>query len=464
MDSFSLTPRFLRLFAAGALLLLCPTAFSQDDVGITCRGTVLDWDGRKPLFDATVVIINTETKKNVTSVTTDREGVYQFGMPQYIPVTIHISKEGYKDAEKKLTLQDLLRANGKIAAISLDTVKQIVIPPKVPIRQSKAEFTEQKLAELHIVPVPAAYLLLRYLNPDLDQKDSLMSNEKIVLPIVPKARGDIRKNKEKFQHDKSRDPVVHRNLRDSLNALLRIVNTDFPADTRYETSGTGQMQQLKQSLRADLESFRREIDNTSRLKADGVMALFSEMMRIFRHIEEKKLLTTNGYAHLMTAWEDLSYLLDTKSYVIFQPKKDTPGSTGSQRSFHFEFVFPENIPVTASPNKEDEVGVFGFVVCGPGITPRDNPDLGRPSGRYIIRYFKPAFQDDTASYKQCQGNANVAVANLTRARYGVDIYDTEIGKYVQPVDVFIHTDKAFQRDALLVPDFKEIKIIPIWVK
>jgi hypothetical protein len=463
MDAFSIMPRFLRLSAALTLLLLSATAFSQDDVGITCRGTVLDWNGKKPLFDATVVIINTETKKNVTSVTTDREGVYQFGMPQYVPITVRVSKDGYKDAEKKLTLQELLRANGKIAAITMDTIKQIVIPTKVPVLQSKAEFTEQKLAELNIVPVPAAYQLLRYLNPDLDLKDSLMSNEKIVLPIVPKARGDVKKNKPKFQYDKSRDPVVQRNLRDSLNALLRIVTTDFPADTRYDTVSTGQMQQLKQSLRNDLEGFRGEIDNTSRLKSAGIMELFSEMMRILLNIEKEKLLTTNGYAHLLTVWEDLSYLINTKSYIIFQPKKQ-PESTGSQRALHFEFLLPEIFTASASPNKEDEVGVFGFVVCGPGITPRDNPDLGRPSGRYIIRYFKPAFEGDTASYKRCQGNANVAVANLTRAKYGVEVFDTELGKYVQPKDVFVHTDTGKRGDALLVPDFKEIKIICIWIK
>jgi hypothetical protein len=463
MDAFLITPRFLRLSAALTLLLLSATAFSQDDVGITCRGTVLDWDGRKPLFDATVVIINTETKKNVTSVSTDREGVYQFGMPQYIPITVRVSKDGYKSSEKKYTTKELIQTRGRIPDITLDTARQIVIPPKVPIRQSKAEFTEQKLAELNILPVPAAYQLIRYLNPDLDLKDSLMSNEKIVLPIVPKARGDVKKNKPKFQYDKSRDPVVQRNLRDSLNALLRIVTTDFAADTRYDTSSAGQMQQLKQSLRNDLEGFRGDVDNTSRLKAAGIMELFSEMTRIMLNIEKEKLVTTNGYVHLLTAWEDLSYLIDTKSYIIFRPKKD-PGSTGPQRALHFEFVVPEISSTAASPNKEDEVGVFGFVVCGPGITPRDNPDLGRPSGRYIIRYFKPAFEGDTASYKRCQGNANVAVANLTRAKYGVEVFDTELGKYVQPKDVFVHTDSGKEHDALLVPDFKEIKIICIWIK
>src|SRR6476661_2059153 len=101
MGSFTRHIRFISLCVITALMLLSTTVSAQDDVGVTCFGTVLDWNKKNPLPDAVVNIINTETKKAVTNVLTNGEGVYQFGMTEFTAITIRVSKDGYKSAEIK---------------------------------------------------------------------------------------------------------------------------------------------------------------------------------------------------------------------------------------------------------------------------------------------------------------------------------------------------------------------------
>jgi len=70
-------------------------------------------------------------------------------------------------------------------------------------------------------------------------------------------------------------------------------------------------------------------------------------------------------------------------------------------------------------------------------------------------------------YKLCKRNANVAIANLTRAKYGVEVYDTREKRYVETLYPTFETEEAFtdrRYDSILIPDFKEIKYIPIRLK
>ena len=116
---------------------------------------------------------------------------------------------------------------------------------------------------------------------------------------------------------------------------------------------------------------------------------------------------------------------------------------------------------------QDEVGVFGFLIWSETMISTNKPDLADQAKRYLVRYFPPALRGNTKTYKLCSGPANVAIGNLTRARYGIEIYDTWDKKYVEPLYDTFETSEAFTNSAysnFLISDFKDIKYILIKLK
>jgi hypothetical protein len=471
------------------LLLIPVLSFSQDDVSssFTVSGKVYDKATEKPLMGALINITNTENGKKISGTLTVSDGSYNFTMQALSNIKVAVTMDGYKKAERSFTREELRRYEYRLPGFYLDTVIKIVIPPSKPKRESRQQFISSKLAALNLVPVPAAYDLLVYLNPDLGGRDSLMSNDKIVLPKMPRVSGDIkRQNKKQFQSDKDKDHATQNRLRDSIDKLIRILGDDISRyKIKYDRVNPGNLKQMREYMLMDLQGFKERISKTSKLKAEQIMQLLNKIGIVQDRVIAQSSIQIAEYERMKILWEDLSYLLLTKRYMLFTKAFDNNGNETAIVSINdnhlysgpaagddaAEMITPahaDGVEIKTEPYfDQDEVGVFGFVIWSPEVTSKTKPDLAEPSDRYVIRYFIPAFKDDKGMYRMCSRNANVAIANLTRARYGVEVYDTKQKKYVEPLYPTFTTEEAFTDkgyDALLVPDFKEIKYIPIRLK
>ena len=472
----------------GIVLLLLPFFCFSQVRNESFSGYVYDNVTQKPLTGAKVAIINTERNVVIKNTTAGSDGSYFFDMLSMFNIKVTVTMDGYKKAEKSFTKEDIKSIERRIPPFYMDTAITIRIPPSVPVRKSKEDFVTDQFGSLNIVPVPAAYDLLVYLNPDLERRDSLMSNDKIVLPKMPRVKNDVKhENKKQFQSDRDNDRTTQNRLRDTIDKITRILSDDvLRYKIKYEKADAGMLKQMRDYMRMDLLDYKGKISKTSKLKAEGIIELLTSIGALQEKIITERGLKAATFERMKLLWEDLSYLLKTNRYMLF-----TENGYHSESETAIVFTTVTNqfysgpaagndgdemiVPVTSGNNKtapettfaEDEVGVFGFVVWSEELTSRTKPDLAEPGGRYVIRYFKPAFADDKTTYQICKGNANVAIANLTRARYGVEVYDTKEKKYVEPLYPTFTTEEAFasrKYDALLVPDFKEIKYLLIRLK
>jgi hypothetical protein len=477
-------------FIALLILWLPVIVFAQrqpDDGGAaSCSGTVFDKNTQQPLNGAKITVTNTEQNKKLTTTTSASEGTYSFTLNPVVDIEIEVTLSGYKKASQRFTKTELLRHKWRIPAIYLDTTIKLDLKPAEPVRQSKKDYIDNKLQAKNIIPGPGASELLLYLNPDLKNRDSLMSNDKIIFPKIPNvSKGEKKANKKPFQDAKDRDRATQNRLRDTIDKVSRILGENIATyKIRYENTNAGAVTQLRDYIRMDLQDYQSQISNTSKLKAEDMIVLLSKMGEVHQQMITKRNLSAAGFNQMKLLWEDLSYLLDTKRYMLFA-RNSFPGQMKGNDDFRMASYFytgsstttndraiqpPESIipgDQSAPPFNKDEVGYFGFLVWSEKLTSPTKPDLSEPGSRYLIRYFKPALEGDTSRYELCRGVANVATANLTRARYGIKIYDTKEKKYVETLDPTFTTEPAFEStkyDAWFMPDFKEIKYIIIHLK
>jgi hypothetical protein len=473
----------------GILLILLPDfCYSQSlSNPVICTGFVYDKFSQKPLMGASITFTNTNINKNVGNTSSGTDGSFSFSMPSLFNFKVLVKLDGYKNVETNFTKEDLKRYERQLPAFYMDTVISIKIPPNVPVRQSKEAFVADQLVSHDIMPLPAAYDLLVYLNPDLRNRDSLMSNDKIILPKMPVLSNSIKRgNKKQFQNDKSMNRDLQNKLRDSLDKVSRLLGDDLSRyKIKYEEGISAKLKQMREYMRMDLQGFRERISKTTQLKAEGIIELLTKISDSQERLIATRKLNEKNYHYILLLWEDLSYLLKTNRYLLFTDNRNIQNEWAieSENAGHpllsgpsavedaFEIVQPVTLyadkEVKESVASEDEVAVFGFIVWSPEITSNTLPNLSQPESRYVIRYFKPAFAEDKNAYKLCSNNANVAIANLNRAKYGVEVYDTKEKKFVETIYPFFSTDEAFSNrryDSWLVPDFKEIKYILIRLK
>ncbi len=466
------------------LVLLSVISFSQDDVGnfFTCSGKVYDNVSQKPLNGARIAITNTERNKNVTEAISNSRGSYSFTIPSPFDIEVEVTMTGYKKAKKKVTKEELRQNKWLIPDIYLDTVIKIDFKPAAPVRQSKGEFVDRKLQSLNILPTKDAYDLLLYLNPDLRTRDSLMSNDKIILPKIPRISSrEKRQNKDPFQDAKRHDGTMQNRLRDTLDKVARILGDDITRyQIKYENTNAEAMKQIRDYIRMDLVDYRNDISNTSKLKAEGLIELLSKLGQIQETMVRQRALRAATLQNIKLLWQDLSYLLLTKRYMLFVDGSDLKKEKNTSGFITAAYFYPDaeiyagekttrvtfrhNEKTIAPPFFKDEVGYFGFLIWSEKLTSPTKPDLSEPGDRYLIQYFKPALIADTSRYKDCNGAANVATANLTRAKYGIRVYDTKEKRYVLTRYPDFETEDALgnsKYDAWFTPDFKEIKYITI---
>lgn len=472
----------------GAMLVILPVfCFSQDDASvISCSGTVYENASQKPLNGAKIRVTNTEKNTRLADVTSNQRGGYSFILGSPVNIKIEVTLSGYKKAEKKFTKGELNQYKWRLPGIYLDTTIKLDIKPTAPVRQSKEDYVDGQLQSLDVLPTKDAYDLLVYLNPDLNRRDSLMSNDKIILPKIPRiSQKAKRDNKDPFQAAKKNDGTTQNRLRDTLDKVARILSEDITRyNIRFENTSAASMTQMRQYIREDLLDYRSEISGTSKLKAEGIIELMSKMGQLQESMITQRALRAMTYETMKMTWEDLSYLLEAQRYMYFvnSDKQPPGGATNSLLATNYYYttdegseeirmasvpVHDEYTPIGSPVFFKDEVGFFGFLVWSETLTSPTRPDLSEPGSRYLIRYFKPALAADTLRYKECIGAANVATANLTRARYGIQVYDTKERKYVETVEGTVATDAAFinnKYDAWFTPDFKEIKYIMIHLK
>ncbi|TMI64756.1 MAG: carboxypeptidase regulatory-like domain-containing protein [Bacteroidetes bacterium] len=477
-------------------LLLTPVPFfclsqqTYDDVSRSSSsysGTVFEKATQKPIVGARITITNTENDTKVATVSSGRDGIYYFSMQTFSNIKVQVTMSDFKKGERSFTKNDLKEYGKRLPTIYLDTAFKIDFTPAAPVRQSKEDFVVNKLESVNLLPLPAAYDLLFYLNPGLRGKDSLMSNDKVILPKMPRISNDVkRQNKDVFLSDRTKDKNTQNQLHDSIDKLIRILSDDISKyKIKYDGVDAGGLRQLREYMQMDLQDYKSHISKTSKLKAEEIIQLINsiavaqETMLALRRIGSKE------YEQLKALWEDLSYLLLSSRYMLFSKLENTESPETTTRLINnmkqnsgpanyeegISFVMPiisEAAGKNAGPDfDQDEVGVFGFLIWSETMISKNKPDLADPSKRYLVRYFPPALKGNTKTYKLCSGPANVAIGNLTRARYGIEIYDTWDKKYVEPLYDTFETSEAFTNPAysnFLISDFKDIKYILIKLK
>lgn len=428
--------------------------------------------------------------KQLANTSTGTDGRYSFSMPYTFNIKITATKDGYKKFEASYTAAQLHQFETQIPPIYLDTTLKFVFEPNKPVRQSRALFAETQLKFIRIVPTQAAYDLLDYLNPDLKYKDSLMSNDKIVLPVMPQISSDLKTgNKQEFKDLNRKDRQIQNQLRDTADRLITILSDDvMNYKIRYDRADRDSLILMREYLKADIETYKSEIINTPKLKAQTLMQLMSTLCRDHEMIIANRYLSSAGFEELRTLWEDLSYIISRSRYQYFingnkkgRPtgflpvEKEYTDISGPSIPGDEKFSATELNSYSAVTDKQyipnpftDETAFFGFLIWSPDLTSRVRPDLTKPSNRYLVRYFIWANRNYRDTYLECKGNANTsALANLTRARYGVEVYDMEEKRVVETLSPYFRTDDALddsQLDNFLIPDFKEVKFILIRLK
>lgn len=476
----------------GMLLMLMPVfCFSQetqekcDDVNVLCSGVIIDWDRDKPLAGASITITNDKNNKTLKSTKSAANGSFSYCMDgtAMIDIRVTVTKSGYQKAEKKFTIANIRQSNN-LGKIYLDTIVKTTVKPTVPVRQSKQDFVKDKLDRVNIQPTPAAYELLVYLNPGLQEKDSLMRNDEIILPKMPRlSSGEKRQNKEQYQSAKRKDGATQNRLRDTLDKVSGILSDNIlQYPIKYQSVSPENFKRMRDDIRQDMQDYKDNIRRTAKLKAEELIALISKMGELQQKVILQRALPAPDYDKIKVCWADLSYLLKTNRYLMYSLDKQ-PGVANSMTGFitaaymynanvgdddHAAAITPVPIDINTeeeeSPFYEDQVGNFGILVWGEKITPKDNPDLTNPRGRYIISYFKPAFEGDRAGYTTCNTKANVALTTFTgAAKYGVEVYDTDQGKTVELVNNFFIIDSKIH-ESILVPNYSEVKYVVVHLK
>lgn len=247
---------------------------------------------------------------------------------------------------------------------------------------------------------------------------------------------------------------------------------------------------MKNYIQQDLNSFMNDVSKVSKLRAEEINSLLNNMayrvheMIVLGHFYNK------DYQYLKLMFEDLSHLFLSNRFVIFNtmlkenfyPKNRYLIKSGTKGSGpYLEDVFtdmyndvfvPQNDTNTTFVHDKvnsnsDDVGVFGFILWSKKINNDQNLDKKELSKRYTVRYFIPALESKKDSYISCASNANVALANLTRARYGVEVYDTWNNKTVEIENPYFETDQVFadpRFDNFFIRDFFEVKFILLQLK
>jgi hypothetical protein len=427
--------------------------------------------------------------KLIANSSTNSDGRYSFSMGFNFNIRITATRDGFKKSETTYTPAQLNLINqteSSLSPIYLDTTLKFVFEPDKPVRQSRDQYAVSKLESIMIVPTPAAYNLLYYLNPDLQFKDSLMSNDKLVLPVMPVLSNEITNaNKEVFRDLERKDRQAQNHSRDAADQLIRILADDIRNyEIKYDGADRDRLILMREYLKIDVENYKRGIVNTPKLKAETLIQLMSTLSYEHENIVTKLFINGPDYENLRILWEDLSYVISSSLYQNFinrNRRKTQPGllravkgHPGPSISGDEEFSAPELNLYPAVTDERlvpkpfvDETAFFGFLIWSPELTPRGKPDLTEPSMRYVVRYFIWAYRNNKDAYNQSMGNANTALANLTRGRYGVEVYDTYEKKIVETIFPYFTTDAALddrQLDNFLIPDFKEVKFILIQLK
>lgn len=453
-------------------------------------GLVYNKYTEQPIPGVNIRVTNLDSNnKLIANTSTNTDGRYSFSMQYSFNIRITATSDGFKKFETSYTPAQLQQFEGYLPHIYLDTTLKFIIVPEIPVRQSRALYTDTKLKSIRIVPTPAAYDLLDYLNPDLKYKDSLMSNDNLVLPVMPVLSNGIKSaNKQEFRDLNRKDGQIQNQLRDTADKLIRILADDvMNYKIKYDGADKDRLIVMREYLKADIEAYKSEISNTPKLKAQTLMQLMSSLSQGHEMIIANRFLSGPDFEYLRTLWEDLSYMISRSRYQYFinrnMKKRPTgflpvdkdypvisgPSISGNEKSSATELnVFPAVIDEQSVPKSfADETALFGFLIWSPELTSQVRPDLTKPSNRYVVRYFIWAYRNNKNEYIECKGNANTALANLTRARYGVEVYDMDEQRVVETLYPDFRTDAALddrQLDNFLIPDFKEVKFILIRLK
>jgi hypothetical protein len=76
------------------------------------------------------------------------------------------------------------------------------------------------------------------------------------------------------------------------------------------------MKQMRDYIRQDLQDYRPEISNTSKLKAEGLIELLSKMGDLHEKMISQMALRTATYNNMKMLWEDLFLLVANKTLHV----------------------------------------------------------------------------------------------------------------------------------------------------